>query len=49
MKYYKGCRPLGIEKDSEGIAWNLIECDMSLFGLYANILPFFAKNFNINI
>lgn len=30
MKYYKGCRPLGIEKDSEGIAWNLIECDMSL-------------------
>lgn len=30
MKYYKGCRPLGIEQDSEGIDWNLIECDTSL-------------------
>lgn len=30
MKYFKGCRPLGIEEDNEGIGWNLIECDMSL-------------------
>lgn len=30
MKYYKGCRPAGIGKDSTGAEWNLIECDTSL-------------------
>ena len=30
MKYHKGCRPLGVRKASNGIEWNLIECDYSL-------------------
>lgn len=30
MKYYKGCRPLGMRKDSDGKEWNLIECDTAL-------------------
>lgn len=30
MKYYKGCRPAGIGKDSTGAEWNLIECDTTL-------------------
>lgn len=30
MKYYKGCRPLGMGIDNDGIEWNLIECDTSL-------------------
>ena len=30
MKYYKGCHPLGIGTDNDGIEWNLIECDTSL-------------------
>ena len=40
MKYYKGCRPLGIETDNDGIEWNLIECDTSLSDDY---LAIFAK------
>lgn len=30
MKYYKGCRPLGMGTDNDGIEWNLIECDTVL-------------------
>lgn len=30
MKYYKGCRPLGMGTDNDGIEWNLIECDTAL-------------------
>ena len=42
MKYYKGCRPLGIRKADNGIEWNLIECDYSLsddnFAIISNTL-----------
>ena len=42
MKYYKGCRPLGIGKANNGIEWNLIECDYSLsddnFAIISNTL-----------
>lgn len=30
MKYYKGCKPLGIRKDKDGAEWNLIGCDRAL-------------------
>ncbi len=30
MKYYKGCRPLGTGRSSDGQEWNLIECDVAL-------------------
>lgn len=30
MKYFKGCRPLGIRADRNGSEWNLILCDRSL-------------------
>lgn len=30
MKYFKGCRPLGIRADLNGSEWNLILCDRSL-------------------
>ena len=30
MKYYKGCRPMGMGTDNIGIEWNLIECDTAL-------------------
>lgn len=30
MKYYKGCRPIGIGQANNGAEWNLIECDSSL-------------------
>lgn len=42
MKYYKGCRPLGIRKADNGIEWNLIECDYFLsddhFAIISNTL-----------
>ena len=37
MKYYKGCRPLGMGKDNDGVEWNLIECDTSLSDDYLAI------------
>ncbi|MBR5170257.1 MAG: hypothetical protein IKW85_06780 [Muribaculaceae bacterium] len=30
MKYYKGCRPLGIGTAKDGLAWNLVECNNAL-------------------
>ena len=30
MKYYKGCRPVGIGRANDGTEWNLIQCDTSL-------------------
>ena len=30
MKYYKGCRPLGMGTDNDGIEWSLIECNTAL-------------------
>ncbi len=30
MKYYKGCRPMGIRKADNGMEWNIIECDNAL-------------------
>ena len=42
MKYYKGCRPLGMGKDDDGIEWNLIECDTALsddsLAVFSNLL-----------
>ena len=42
MTYYKGCRPLGVRTASNGVEWNLIECDASLsddnFAVFSNLL-----------
>ncbi len=42
MTYYKGCRPLGVRAASNGVEWNLIECDASLsddnFAVFSNLL-----------
>ena len=42
MKYYKGCRPLGMRTDRNGIEWNLIECDTALsddsLAIFSNLL-----------